>query len=54
MLEDVGILIVPKLFTIEPRLSTREEERVFYTRSPNDSEMHLRLSSELEMLFAKG
>ena len=54
MLEDVRILMVPKLFTIEPRLGTREEERVFFTRSPNDSETHLKLLSELEILFAKG
>jgi len=53
-LEDVRISIVPKPFTIEPRFATREEDKIFYTRSPYDSETHLRLLKELESLFTKG
>lgn len=52
-LEDVRISIAPKLFTIEPRTATREEDRIFYTRSPYDSATHLKVLTDLESLFIK-
>lgn len=52
-LEDVRISIAPKLLTIEPRAATGEEDRIFYTRSPYDSATHLKLLTELELLFIK-
>lgn len=52
-LEDMHISIVPKLLTIEPRFATREEDRIFYTRSPCDSGSHLKLLAELEVLLQK-
>lgn len=54
ILEEVRISIVPKPFVIEPRFATREEDKIFYTRSPYDSKTHLRLLRELESLFTKG
>lgn len=53
ILEDMRISIVPKPFVIEPRVATREEDKIFYTRSPYDSETHLRLLRELESFFTK-
>jgi hypothetical protein len=38
----------PKLFTLEPRMGTRSEDKIYYTQSPTDSATHLRLLQQLE------
>jgi len=53
ILEDMRISIAPKPFVIEPRFATREEDKIFYTRSPYGSERHLKLLTELEALLQK-
>ena len=50
-LRKAGIRLVDKTLTIEPRVTTRPEERRYYTLSPTDSETHLALLREFEKAF---
>lgn len=51
LLQKQRIQFSPKSFTIEPREGIPFDEHVFYTCSPFDSEVHLRLVETLENLF---
>ena len=52
-LREVGVRLVDKTLTIEPRIRTRLEERRYYTLSPTDSETHLELLREFEKAFRR-
>ena len=46
-------ILTPKPITIEPRVGTTPEQSIFFVHSPLDSEAHLQLMHELEVLFHK-
>lgn len=50
---DNNLSINTKQFTVEPRMGTKIEDRIYFTSSPTDSKTHLKLIEELEMLFKK-
>ena len=52
-LKKVGVQLVDKTLTIEPRIRTRLEERRYYTQSPTDSETHLALLREFEKILGR-
>ncbi|MCD6398952.1 MAG: hypothetical protein J7L08_03445 [Candidatus Aenigmarchaeota archaeon] len=52
-LQEESISIAPKMLTIEPRKTTKEEDRTFYTISPCDSFTHFELLKQLEKNFKK-
>ena len=46
-----GITLNNKEFTIEPRISTPSDARIYYTKSPLPTHKHLAVLEELEALF---
>lgn len=46
-----NISLVPKLLTIEPRTLSAEEDNIFFTSSPFDSNTHMKLLTDLESRF---
>ena len=49
-----GITLSDKEFVIEPRVNTPGEARIFYTKSPLPSHLHLQFIREFEELFRAG
>ena len=52
-LKEHGITLNPKEFVIEPRAGTPTKSRIFFTKSPFPSSVHLELIQEFEDLFSK-
>jgi len=50
-LKKVGVRLVDKVVTIEPRSGTGLDEKRYFTQSPTDSETHLALLREFEKAF---